>query len=436
MHTQTNTDMSYDPIYADGTSTRHIESRLAPPGDDFSPSSLGHREPPQRPQDLLPSPDDDSHKTGRRPHFASLPPQPIDRSFGDIPSSRPLFLSEIPQHARSNDYSPTSPMSRHPEQPFLTPRPFASWSSAPTDSQFGGIHSAAWPTFFNEIPRRVGLPSHHPEVSLIPGHPHFASSPQSTYHPIGGMRSQARPTFSIEIPGRTGPNNYNSLSRMPPEHSSSTPEHPQFMSRPTDGTNHAFPTGIHRLAGSDGEHLNMIPAHSDSQRQTAYPQQSPGGSPSRPDDDDSHFVVHAHPDTPSLPMPSSAQSIHSIETPNWLIPEKSARHIPTGYQTLLTNSLYASMPVLHTTNVPNSNILADIALSHFTIDVSPWKDLMNYIDAEANHVNTTIQKLQLLTEEAKIDEAHHSVLISDSNVDNNVTLYRLRRASGRPADVT
>ena len=31
---------------------------------------------------------------------------------------------------------------------------------------------------------------------------------------------------------------------------------------------------------------------------------------------------------------------------------------------------------------------------------------------------------------------HHSVLISDSNVDNNVTLYRLRRASGRPADVT
>ena len=31
---------------------------------------------------------------------------------------------------------------------------------------------------------------------------------------------------------------------------------------------------------------------------------------------------------------------------------------------------------------------------------------------------------------------HHSVLISDSNVDNNVTLYRLRHASGRPADVT
>ena len=31
---------------------------------------------------------------------------------------------------------------------------------------------------------------------------------------------------------------------------------------------------------------------------------------------------------------------------------------------------------------------------------------------------------------------HHSVRISDSNVDNIVTLYRLRRASGRLVDDT
>ena len=30
----------------------------------------------------------------------------------------------------------------------------------------------------------------------------------------------------------------------------------------------------------------------------------------------------------------------------------------------------------------------------------------------------------------------HSVQISDSDIDNIVTLYRLRRASGRPADDT
>ena len=30
----------------------------------------------------------------------------------------------------------------------------------------------------------------------------------------------------------------------------------------------------------------------------------------------------------------------------------------------------------------------------------------------------------------------HSVQISDSDIDNIVTLYRLRLASGRPADVT
>ena len=30
----------------------------------------------------------------------------------------------------------------------------------------------------------------------------------------------------------------------------------------------------------------------------------------------------------------------------------------------------------------------------------------------------------------------HSVQISDSDIDNIVTLYRLRRASRRPADVT
>ena len=32
--------------------------------------------------------------------------------------------------------------------------------------------------------------------------------------------------------------------------------------------------------------------------------------------------------------------------------------------------------------------------------------------------------------------SHHSVRISDGNVDNIVTLYRLRRASGRPLDRT
>ena len=31
---------------------------------------------------------------------------------------------------------------------------------------------------------------------------------------------------------------------------------------------------------------------------------------------------------------------------------------------------------------------------------------------------------------------HHSVRISDSNVDNIVTFYRLRHTSGRPADDT
>jgi len=34
------------------------------------------------------------------------------------------------------------------------------------------------------------------------------------------------------------------------------------------------------------------------------------------------------------------------------------------------------------------------------------------------------------------EEAHHSVRISDSNMDNIMTLYRLRRASGRPPDCT
>jgi hypothetical protein len=29
---------------------------------------------------------------------------------------------------------------------------------------------------------------------------------------------------------------------------------------------------------------------------------------------------------------------------------------------------------------------------------------------------------------------HHSVLIPDNNIDNTMTLYRLRRASGRPLD--
>ena len=329
MHAQTNTDMSCDPLYAEGMPNGHIETRLAPPGGVFSASPLGHHEPPQRLQEPLLGSYDDGHLTGRGLHFASLPPQPIHRPFGDI--RRPTFSTGIPRRAGFGYY---------------------------------------------------GLPSHHPEASSISGHRHLASPPQATYHPLD-MRSQARPTLSNEIPRHAGFNNYNS-----------------------DGANHPFPTGTHILAGSDGEHLNVIPAHGNSQSQTIYPQQNPGGLPSRPDhDDDSHFVVHAHPGTPSLPVHSSVQSIHSIGTPNWLIPEKSATHVPTGYQTSLTDSLYASMPILHTTNLPNSNILADIALSHFTIDVSPWKDPMKYIDAEANHVNTTIQKLRLLTEEAKIDEA-------------------------------
>jgi hypothetical protein len=32
--------------------------------------------------------------------------------------------------------------------------------------------------------------------------------------------------------------------------------------------------------------------------------------------------------------------------------------------------------------------------------------------------------------------AHHSVLISDSNIDNTMTLCRLRRPSGHPLDYT
>ena len=36
----------------------------------------------------------------------------------------------------------------------------------------------------------------------------------------------------------------------------------------------------------------------------------------------------------------------------------------------------------------------------------------------------------------RMNEGGHSVQISDSDIDNIVTLYRLRRASGRPADVT
>jgi hypothetical protein len=35
-----------------------------------------------------------------------------------------------------------------------------------------------------------------------------------------------------------------------------------------------------------------------------------------------------------------------------------------------------------------------------------------------------------------MDIPHHSVRISDSNMDNIMTLYRLRRASGRPPDCT
>ena len=35
-----------------------------------------------------------------------------------------------------------------------------------------------------------------------------------------------------------------------------------------------------------------------------------------------------------------------------------------------------------------------------------------------------------------VDQGGHSVQISDSDIDNIVTLYRLRHASGRPADVT
>ena len=47
----------------------------------------------------------------------------------------------------------------------------------------------------------------------------------------------------------------------------------------------------------------------------------------------------------------------------------------------------------------------DNALTTFKTDISPWKNPMDYIDAEANHVNTIIQDMRILTGRVEIEQA-------------------------------
>ena len=62
-------------------------------------------------------------------------------------------------------------------------------------------------------------------------------------------------------------------------------------------------------------------------------------------------------------------------------------------------------------------------------------DIIQSTEAITDMWDPFIAKVKRFTD--MVDKiSHHSVLISDSNVDNIVTLYRLRRASGCPADDT
>jgi hypothetical protein len=150
-----------------------------------------------------------------------------------------------------------------------------------------------------------------------------------------------------------------------------------------------------------------------------------------------------HPDPPSWSSQSMdppswtkrtgipAQSSFSTETPDWLIPDRTestvranrpsqqrAGTLPGSITTAssLTPTNYSSplpLSIIHSNKLPNLNIILDDALAEFETNISPWKTPSEYIDAEANRVNTVVQEIRLLT---RRDEMEHASFIGQPMV--------------------
>ena len=92
------------------------------------------------------------------------------------------------------------------------------------------------------------------------------------------------------------------------------------------------------------------------------------------------------------------------------------------------------------------NLIADHSfwegLEHIISDIEPicYRTNINQKDSmQADQVLLTLVGMYTHFSNhpiLEVADGGHSVQISDSDIDNIVTLYRLRRASGRPADVT
>jgi hypothetical protein len=78
---------------------------------------------------------------------------------------------------------------------------------------------------------------------------------------------------------------------------------------------------------------------------------------------------------------------------------------PRHTTTIVWIDSYLALSIIHTDNLPNSHVSTDNALTHFETNISPWKTPAEYIDAEANHVNTIIPEIRMLTGKAEIEQA-------------------------------
>jgi hypothetical protein len=102
-----------------------------------------------------------------------------------------------------------------------------------------------------------------------------------------------------------------------------------------------------------------------------------------------------------------AQSRFSTESQEWLLPNQPSK----SSSTIRANRPTASPPpsanlsIIHTANLLDSSTSPDEALTNFETNISPWKTPKEYIEAEATHVNTTLDDISILTGREEIEEA-------------------------------
>jgi hypothetical protein len=60
---------------------------------------------------------------------------------------------------------------------------------------------------------------------------------------------------------------------------------------------------------------------------------------------------------------------------------------------------------LHTEQLPTSHVPLDSALTHFETNISPWKNPVEWVAAESEHVNSVVDEIAELTKRSEINQA-------------------------------